>query len=121
MTPVDATDPAIDDVVAKWAATQGARGIRIRTGALMASIEKQGSGFKGTFTTGDSVEADLFLYATGRAPNSKGIGLDSVGVAMDGEGAVRVDDMQAVIARATYQRFGHSSNAMPKMAPMVVA
>ena len=30
MTPVDATDPAIDDVVAKWAATQGARGIRIR-------------------------------------------------------------------------------------------
>src|SRR5215218_6988649 len=30
VTPVDATDPAIDDVVAKWAATPGARGIRIR-------------------------------------------------------------------------------------------
>ena len=30
MTPVDATDPAIDDVVAKWAVTPGARGIRIR-------------------------------------------------------------------------------------------
>ena len=30
VTPVDATDPAIDDVVAKWASTQGARGIRIR-------------------------------------------------------------------------------------------
>ena len=30
VTPVDATDPAIDDVVAKWAATRGARGIRIR-------------------------------------------------------------------------------------------
>jgi len=30
VTPVDATDPAIDDVVAKWAATKGARGIRIR-------------------------------------------------------------------------------------------
>jgi L-fuconolactonase len=29
VTPVDATDPAIDDVVAKWAATEGARGIRI--------------------------------------------------------------------------------------------
>ena len=27
---VDATDPACVDVVAKWAATQGARGIRIR-------------------------------------------------------------------------------------------
>ncbi len=30
VTPVDATDPAIDDVVASWATTQGARGIRIR-------------------------------------------------------------------------------------------
>ena len=30
VTLVDATDPAIDDVVAKWAATPGARGIRIR-------------------------------------------------------------------------------------------
>src|SRR6476659_6241920 len=30
VTPVDATDPAIDDVVARWAKTPGARGIRIR-------------------------------------------------------------------------------------------
>ena len=30
VTPVDATDPAIDDVVAKWATKPGARGIRIR-------------------------------------------------------------------------------------------
>jgi len=30
VTPVDATNPAVDDVVAKWAATPGARGIRIR-------------------------------------------------------------------------------------------
>jgi L-fuconolactonase len=28
VTPVDATNPAVDDVVAKWAATPGARGIR---------------------------------------------------------------------------------------------
>lgn len=32
VTPVDATDPAIEDVVARWAATEGARGIRIRLG-----------------------------------------------------------------------------------------
>src|SRR5829696_829162 len=30
VTPVDATDPAIDDVVRNWAVTPGARGIRIR-------------------------------------------------------------------------------------------
>src|SRR5581483_11995068 len=32
VTPVDATDPAIEDVVARWAETEGARGIRIRLG-----------------------------------------------------------------------------------------
>ena len=32
VTPVDATDPAIEDIVARWAATDGARGIRIRLG-----------------------------------------------------------------------------------------
>jgi predicted TIM-barrel fold metal-dependent hydrolase len=30
VTPVDATDPAIDDIVSNWATTPGARGIRIR-------------------------------------------------------------------------------------------
>ena len=30
VTPVDANDPAIEDVIARWAATEGARGIRIR-------------------------------------------------------------------------------------------
>ena len=39
VTPVDATDPAIEDVVARWAATDGARGIRIilREGMPMAA------------------------------------------------------------------------------------
>ncbi|MGE4046303.1 MAG: amidohydrolase [Acetobacteraceae bacterium] len=37
VTPVDTTDPAIDDVVARWAGMQGARGIRVimREGATM--------------------------------------------------------------------------------------
>src|ERR1700744_5602474 len=30
VTPFDATDPAIDDIVANWAKKPGARGIRIR-------------------------------------------------------------------------------------------
>ena len=72
-----------------------ARGIRIRTGALMASIEKGAGGVKGVLATGETIEADLFLYATGRAPNTKGIGLEKLGIATDGVGAVCVDDMQA--------------------------
>ena len=36
--------------------------------------------------------ADTVLYATGRVPNTAGLGLDAVGVALDVNGAVVVDD-----------------------------
>src|ERR1700758_2531363 len=35
VTPVDGPDPAIDEVVAKWAKPPGARGIRIRMGKAL--------------------------------------------------------------------------------------
>ena len=43
VTPVDANDPAIDDIVAKWATMPGARGIRIRMreGLLHLCVEPQ--------------------------------------------------------------------------------
>ena len=40
---------------------------------------------------GSTTEADQVLYATGRRPNSAGIGLESVGVELDAGGAVVVD------------------------------
>jgi glutathione reductase (NADPH) len=71
-----------------------ARGISVRTGAIITAIEPRGTGFRGALATGESVDADLFLYATGRAPNTKGIGLEALGLATDHEGAIRVDDWQ---------------------------
>ena len=41
---------------------------------------------------GSALEADTVLYATGRAPNTAGLGLEAVGVALDVNGAVVVDD-----------------------------
>src|SRR5207237_2171180 len=47
------------------------------------------------FTTmGQEISADLVMYATGRGPNTKGLGLDEVGVKTDEKGAVRVDEWQ---------------------------
>ena len=45
-------------------------------------------------TKGDgSVQTvDMLLFATGRSPNSKNMGLEEVGVALDKYGAVKVDD-----------------------------
>ncbi|MEO8250048.1 MAG: glutathione-disulfide reductase, partial [Burkholderiales bacterium] len=45
-----------------------------------------------TLKNGEVIEADSVLYATGRDPNVKGLGLDAVGVKQDPNGAVVVDE-----------------------------
>jgi hypothetical protein len=55
VTPVDATDPAIDDVVAKWAATPGARGIRLRMRDSFTTIS--GSRYCGSSMRSGSIAA----------------------------------------------------------------
>jgi glutathione reductase (NADPH) len=44
-----------------------------------------------TLSQGEPVDASLILFATGRAPNAAGIGLEDVGVMLDGIGAIVVD------------------------------
>ena len=44
-----------------------------------------------TLKSGDTIAADLVMYATGRNPNTSDMGLEEVGVELDGKGAVRVD------------------------------
>ncbi|WP_106639982.1 glutathione-disulfide reductase [Allosphingosinicella vermicomposti] len=41
----------------------------------------------------DPIEADTLLFATGRAPHTKGLGLEKAGVEVDKNGAVVVDDV----------------------------
>lgn len=45
-----------------------------------------------TLQKGTTLPADLVLYATGRVPNSGGLGLEEVGVELTAQGAVRVDE-----------------------------
>src|SRR5262249_25688047 len=41
---------------------------------------------------GEMLEADAVLFATGRAPNTHGLGLEAVGVELNDEGAIVVDE-----------------------------
>jgi len=66
-------------------------GISIRAGSAGAKIEKTGAGYELTLENGDVLEADAIMYATGRSPNTRGIGLEDVGVAMGPNGQVIVD------------------------------
>ena len=65
----------------------------LRFNSTVKSLKKLESGrILVTWNDGSTEEADTVLYATGRVPNTKGIGLDEVGVAMSDSGVVQVND-----------------------------
>ena len=69
-----------------------AKGIQFRFNCPFERIEKNADGtFLVHFAGADPVEADLVLFATGRAPNIAGLGLAEAGVELTSSGAVRVD------------------------------
>lgn len=67
------------------------KGIDLKLETNIISIEKTDRGVSLTLTDGSVIEADQVMYATGRAPNTKGLGLEKAGVAVDVSGAIIVD------------------------------
>ena len=67
------------------------RGIHIVTGKVFTRIEKTASGLAGTLTGGEQIEADQIMFAIGRSPNTKGLGLEAAGVETGPSGAIKVD------------------------------
>ena len=67
------------------------RGVDLRFHADVTRIGKTPEGIRATLTDGGTLDADVILYATGRTPKSAGLGLEQIGVELDGESAVRVD------------------------------
>ena len=74
------------------AAEMRKRGVDLRFGADVARIEKTPGGLRLTLNDGSALEADAVLYATGRAPNTRGLGLDALGVRLGARGEIAVDD-----------------------------
>jgi len=68
------------------------KGIDIQFNTKIKSIEKTENGYNALTGENQSLEADLILYATGRAPNSAGLGLEAIGVQLDDKGAIKVDE-----------------------------
>jgi len=69
------------------------KGVDIRVGTKVRALEADTDGAtRIVLGDGSTVVADAVLYATGRAPNTGGLGLEAVGVKLDVNGAVLVDD-----------------------------
>lgn len=68
------------------------KGVDLRTNADIASIERKGDVLHATLKSGEVIEAGFVMYATGRVPNSHGLGLEEAGVKLKKSGAVEVDE-----------------------------
>ena len=66
------------------------KGVRIVYERNVANIER-GSALQSTLTDGTVLESDGVMFATGRAPNTRGLGLESAGVRLAAGGAAMVD------------------------------
>jgi glutathione reductase (NADPH) len=70
------------------------RGIDIRGGTQVARIDKTAGSYTVHTTDGKAIETDCVMYATGRKPNTAGMGLAEIGVELNKNGAVVVDEWQ---------------------------
>jgi glutathione reductase (NADPH) len=68
------------------------KGVNIMCETVVRSIEKEKDGYNLRLANGGSVSADLVMYATGRTPNTKGLGLEAAGVEVDKKGHILVDN-----------------------------
>ena len=78
------------------------RGIRIVTEKVFTRIEKTPRGLVGHVTGGDKLEADQIMFAIGRSPNTKGLGLEMAGVEVARGGAIKVDERSRTNVESIY-------------------
>jgi glutathione reductase (NADPH) len=81
-----------DDVRTALAEEMRKQGIDLRFRSDVTQIEKTPAGLRIALSDGSTLEADAILYATGRRPNTKGLGLEAAGVATGAGGEILVDD-----------------------------
>ena len=81
------------DLGAFLAAQMQKKGLRIRFLSNIERIERAADGraLRATLADASVLEADCVMYATGRAPNTRGLGLEDAGVKLAANGAVLVD------------------------------
>jgi glutathione reductase (NADPH) len=86
-------------------------GIRLSMKTELEGIEKSAGGLRATLSTGEKVDTGVVLFAIGRAPLTKGLGLEKAGVKLDPAGAVIVDEFSQTCVESIYA-IGDVTNRM---------
>lgn len=91
-----------DDVRDALAVEMRKKGIDVQTDSDIAQLEKTASGLTATLKSGETLDTGLVMYATGRIPNTAGLGLENAGVELAGKGEVKVDAYSQTTAANIY-------------------
>jgi len=79
------------DLRTRLAQSLADRGVVVAAGVALRSLERSASGYRLTRADGSVLGAEAALNATGRRPNTTGLGLEDIGVHLDARGAIAVD------------------------------
>ena len=77
------------------------KGVALRLNTNIEAIARSGNSLRATLADGATLETDCIMYATGRAPNTRNLGLAAAGITLDDKGAIVVD--------------GYSQSAVPSV------
>jgi glutathione reductase (NADPH) len=80
-----------DDVREHLRSEMVKRGIKIITNQTVAGVQKVEHGLCAELSDHESTMVDQVMFATGRRPNVKGLGLEKAGVKLNDKGAIAVD------------------------------
>jgi glutathione reductase (NADPH) len=67
------------------------KGVTLKLNSRIEHVSRTGGELTVRLASGEAHATDLVMYATGRAPNTRGIGLEGAGVALAANGAIQVD------------------------------
>ena len=76
---------------AKLAEEMTKKGVTIRFESDLASLAKSAAGITATFKDASVMETGVVMYATGRKPNTRNLGLEAAGVNLATDGAIQVN------------------------------
>ena len=77
-------------------------GIRVVTGRTIAAIENLGEHYSAKCSDGNHLTADKVMFATGRVPHVKKLGLGEIGVALAKNGGIAVDEFSRTSVPSIY-------------------
>jgi glutathione reductase (NADPH) len=79
-----------------------AHGVRVLTGCKVVGVEDASGQFSVRLSSGNQVSADQVMFATGRVPNVKRLGLKEAGVEIAKNGGIAVDEYSRTSVQNVY-------------------